>query len=61
MMQALIPAVRKPRQVTVCEFESNLFYIVSSRTPRTTQRIPVSNQNKITHQPFEGLYRVCRL
>jgi hypothetical protein len=37
----LIPAVRRQRQVDVCEFEASLVYRVSSRTARATERNPV--------------------
>ena len=45
----LIPALGRPRQADLCEFEASLVYRVSSRTARDTQRNPVSkNQNKET-------------
>jgi hypothetical protein len=34
----LIPALRKQRQVDLCEFEANVVYRVSSRTTRATWR-----------------------
>ena len=37
----LIPALRRQRQVDLCEFEASLVYRVSSRTARATQRNPV--------------------
>jgi hypothetical protein len=33
----LISALRKQRQVDLCEFETNLIYMVSFRTARATQ------------------------
>ena len=43
----MVPALRKPRQADLCEFEASLVYRVSSRTARTTQRNSVSkNKNK---------------
>ena len=39
----LIPALKRQRQVDLCEFEASLVYIVSSRIARTvSQRNPVS-------------------
>ena len=37
----LIPALRKQRQVDLCQFEANLVYKASSRTYKATQRNPV--------------------
>jgi hypothetical protein len=34
----LIPALRRQRQVNLCEFKVSLVYRVSSRTARATQR-----------------------
>lgn len=42
---SLIPALGKKRGVDLYEFWAILVYIVSSRTARTTQRDPVSNNN----------------
>ena len=42
-------ALRTQRQEDLCEFKVRLVYIGSSRTPKTTQRDPVSfEQNKTT-------------
>jgi hypothetical protein len=46
-----VQALRRQKQVDVCEFEGSMVYRVSSRTARTTQRNPVSKQNK-TKQPY---------
>jgi hypothetical protein len=43
----LVPALRRQRQMDLCEFKASLVYIVSSRTAWTTQWEPVS-KNK-TH------------
>jgi hypothetical protein len=43
---ALIPVLRRQRQVELSEFEASLVYTVSSRTSRTTQRNPVLEKNK---------------
>jgi len=40
----LIPALRRKRQVDLCEFEARLVYRVSFRTARATQRNPVSGK-----------------
>jgi hypothetical protein len=46
-MEALIPALRKQRQVEFCEFEASLVYKESFRTGRATQRNSVlSKQTK---------------
>ena len=56
----LIPAVRRQRQVDVCEFEASLVYRVSSRTARATERNPVlkkktkPNQNKTKIKMFHS-------
>jgi hypothetical protein len=42
----LIVALRRQRQVDLCEFEASLAYKVSSRMARATERNPVSKQNK---------------
>ena len=53
----LIPALRKQKQVDLCEFEVSLVYIASSRTARAIEGDPVSKnktkQNKTT-QKAEG-------
>jgi len=38
----LVPALRRQRQVDLCEFEASLVYGASSRMARATQRNPVS-------------------
>ena len=44
----LIPALRRQRQVKLCEFKVNLVYRVSSRIARVvTQRNPVYKKKKI--------------
>lgn len=42
----LVPALRKQRQVDLCEFEASLVYKVSSRTAKATQRHPVLEKRK---------------
>ena len=43
----LIPALRRQRQVNLCEFEASLVYRTSSRTAKTvTQRNPVSKERR---------------
>ena len=43
----LIPALRRQRQVDLCEFEASLVYEASSRTVRAvTQRNPDSQQKQ---------------
>ena len=37
-----IPALRRQKQVDLCEFEASLVYIASSQTARATQRDPAS-------------------
>ena len=48
--RSLIPALRRQRQVDLCELEASLVYRVSSRTARAIQRNPVlkkkTKQNK---------------
>jgi len=46
----LIPALRRQRQVELCEFEASLVYRVSSRTARAAHRHPVSKTNQPTNQ-----------
>jgi hypothetical protein len=42
----IIPALKRQRQVDLCEFKTSLVYRASSRTARVTQRNPVSkNKN----------------
>ena len=55
----LIPALRRQRQLDLCEFEASLVYRVSSSTVKATQRNVVSKQtNKQTNkQVFGGLER----
>ena len=53
----LIPALRKQRQMGLCEFEASLVYRASSRTVRATQRNPVSKNKqtkKTKPQPTQG-------
>jgi hypothetical protein len=40
-MYALIPALERQRQEDFCELKASLFYIVSSRTARDIQGVPV--------------------
>jgi hypothetical protein len=42
----LVPALGRQRQADLCEFETSLVYIVSSRTARATQGIPVLKKQK---------------
>ena len=42
----LIPALRRLKQVDLCEFKASLVYRVSSRTARAIQRNPVSKKNQ---------------
>ena len=42
----LLPAIRRQKQMDLFEFETSLVYRVSSKTARTTQRNPVSKNNK---------------
>ena len=43
----MIPALRRQRQVDLCEFEGSLIYRASSRTAMAvTQRNPVSKKQK---------------
>jgi hypothetical protein len=45
----LIPALGRQRQAQISEFQASLAYRVSSRTARTTQRNPVSeNSDSVT-------------
>ena len=48
VVHTLTPALRRQRQrqAELCEFEASLVYGVSSRTARTTQRNPVSKNQK---------------
>ena len=41
----LILALKRQRQVDLCEFEDSLDYMISSRIARVTQKNPVSNNN----------------
>jgi hypothetical protein len=47
VVHELIPALRRQRQVYLCEFKASLVYIVNSRTARATQRDLVSKEKKI--------------
>jgi hypothetical protein len=42
----LIPALKRHRQVNLCEFKDSLVYRGSSRTTRATQRNPVSEKKR---------------
>ena len=49
----MIPALRRQRQVDLCEFEASLVYKASSRTARAvTQRNPVLEKNGRKTKPF---------
>jgi hypothetical protein len=50
----LIPALKRQRQVKLCEFKANLIYSSSSRTVKDIQRNPVSSKqtNKQTKPKF---------
>jgi hypothetical protein len=50
----LIPALRRQRQVDLCEFEASLVYTASSRTARVTQRNSVLEKNKTQKQTNEN-------
>jgi hypothetical protein len=57
---SLIPALRRPRQVDLCEFKVSLIYRVSSRTARATQRIPVLENPKKGRRKKKGQRREGR-
>jgi hypothetical protein len=64
----LIPALGSQRQVNLCDFETSLVYIVSSRIPRATEKSTVSkNQpehrvpNRGVRKGTEGVEGVCNL
>ena len=40
------PALVMQKQASLCEFEANLVYIVSSRTARVTEALPQTSKNK---------------
>jgi hypothetical protein len=42
----LVPALRRQRQVALCEFKASLVYKASFRTARTTKRSPVLKSKK---------------
>lgn len=42
----LMPALRRKRQVELCEFKANLVYIVNSREARVTQKYCVSSNDR---------------
>ena len=42
----LIPALRRQRQMDLCQFKASLIYRVSSRTARAIQRSPVLKKKK---------------
>ena len=44
---SFIPALRRQRQVGLCEFEASLVYRVSSRRARTMRRDFLKKNNKI--------------
>jgi hypothetical protein len=44
---SLIPALRKQRQVDLCEFKASLVYRASFRTARATQKKPCLEKPKI--------------
>jgi hypothetical protein len=44
----LVPALRRQRQVGLCEFEASLVYRASSMMARATQRSPVSKNTNQT-------------
>jgi hypothetical protein len=44
--EPLIPALRRQRQVSLCEFKASLVYSLSSRKARATQRNPVKKKKK---------------
>ena len=52
----LIPALKRHRQVNLCEFKDSLVYRGSSRTTRATQRNPVSKKEiyKVDKMVFKG-------
>jgi hypothetical protein len=41
MAHALIPTLRRQREVDLCRFEASLIYIVSFQAARATERSPV--------------------
>ena len=46
------PALRRQRQVDLCEFEASLVYRVSSRTAEVTQRKPISEKPPSSPSPL---------
>jgi hypothetical protein len=57
----LIPALRRQRQVDLCEFEVSLIYRVSSRKAKATQRNPVSNHPPPKKKKPSKLYYFMRM
>ena len=55
----LVPALGRPRQTDLCEFEASLVYRTSSRSARATQRNPVSRKKKKKERK-NGLLRKMR-
>jgi hypothetical protein len=52
----LIPALRRQKQVDLCELEASLVYRFSSRTAKATQRNPVlKNKNKQAKSNCSGI------
>ena len=61
----LIPALRRQRQVDLCEFEGSMVYRVSFRTAKATQKYHLKNRKKsnfikydrvISLKPYEIIY-----
>jgi hypothetical protein len=56
----LIPALRRQRQVYLCEFEASLIYRVSSRTVSAIQRNSVSDKKDYVHRIYLfKIYFMC--
>ena len=50
LCRPLIPALRRQRQVDLCDFKASLVYIASSRQVRTTQQTNTKNIKVICYQ-----------
>jgi hypothetical protein len=51
----LILAIRRQKQAGLCELGASLFYRVSSRTARLTQRNPVSKRQEEEEEEEERI------
>jgi hypothetical protein len=60
LAHTLVPALKRQRQASLCEFKASLLYRNSSKTARATQWNPVSNKQTNKQKVYYGLKKMAQ-